>query len=489
MNQADRTDPGQPEGSAPHHPPHPPSGLPPTAPRRLYREPEEKKLAGVCGGIADYVGLDPTIVRLGLVLLAFASGPAPVIAYVIAAFVVPERPATVPRVASPARWSTESWSTGTQVLVILVALALLGWADLDWWFNAPTVAIGLVALGVWLLMSDRTPTIGHQRIVGGSPDPGSPAPGTGTGTGYEPGLGADPGADAIDDTDAGLAGEKSSPSANAWSAGTATLHGDAYGDVDHAAPDPGVPTDDSVVGAGPQGEVPPPIPPWGTGPAWSPAMQPPLRPTVRRSDRRRGPGLLLFVLALLLIGAGVVSLFAVTDAADLETAKVIAGGLLVIGLGMVLGAWRGNGRPLVFLGIPVVAALVLVDVVNVSFDAGFDEITYRVDSRSDLTRRYELTGGSMTVDLTGLPLGPETRQWPPTLDADMGFGEIVVIVPDDATVEVDARAGLGDIAGGPGSNDGGFDLREEWVLDGEEGGGLVRLDLYVGMGEIEVRRA
>lgn len=59
--------------------------------KKLYRSREDKKIAGVCGGIAEYFGVDPTLVRLAAVLFIFASG-AGLIAYVIAWAIIPERP-------------------------------------------------------------------------------------------------------------------------------------------------------------------------------------------------------------------------------------------------------------------------------------------------------------------------------------------------------------------------------------------------------------
>lgn len=41
---------------------------------QLLRSDQDKIVAGVCGGIADYIGVDPVFVRLGMVLLVFASG-------------------------------------------------------------------------------------------------------------------------------------------------------------------------------------------------------------------------------------------------------------------------------------------------------------------------------------------------------------------------------------------------------------------------------
>jgi phage shock protein C len=58
--------------------------------KRLVRSRDERMLAGVCGGIADYLDVDPTIVRLVAVLLGIFSAGTALIAYIIAAIVVPE---------------------------------------------------------------------------------------------------------------------------------------------------------------------------------------------------------------------------------------------------------------------------------------------------------------------------------------------------------------------------------------------------------------
>lgn len=59
--------------------------------KRLYKSNEHKMLDGVCGGIAEYFGIDPTLVRLGWVLFC-ALGGSGVIAYIIAAIIIPYRP-------------------------------------------------------------------------------------------------------------------------------------------------------------------------------------------------------------------------------------------------------------------------------------------------------------------------------------------------------------------------------------------------------------
>ncbi len=57
--------------------------------KRLYRSRGNRMLAGVCGGLADYFNIDPTIVRVIAVIFLVAFNIAAVIAYLILIFVVP----------------------------------------------------------------------------------------------------------------------------------------------------------------------------------------------------------------------------------------------------------------------------------------------------------------------------------------------------------------------------------------------------------------
>ncbi len=59
--------------------------------KRLYRSGQNKVIAGVCGGIGEYLGVDPTIVRLVWVLSFFVWG-AGLLAYLLAWLVMPKNP-------------------------------------------------------------------------------------------------------------------------------------------------------------------------------------------------------------------------------------------------------------------------------------------------------------------------------------------------------------------------------------------------------------
>ncbi len=60
--------------------------------KRLHRSNENKVIAGVCGGIAEYFDMDPTLIRLAWILFC-ALGGSGMLAYIIAAIIIPEKTA------------------------------------------------------------------------------------------------------------------------------------------------------------------------------------------------------------------------------------------------------------------------------------------------------------------------------------------------------------------------------------------------------------
>jgi len=60
--------------------------------KKLHRSRTDRKIAGVCGGLGEYLDVDPTIMRLLAIVFGIATGIFPfLIGYIIAWFVVPER--------------------------------------------------------------------------------------------------------------------------------------------------------------------------------------------------------------------------------------------------------------------------------------------------------------------------------------------------------------------------------------------------------------
>ena len=60
--------------------------------KKLYKSNQNKMIDGVCGGIAEYFGIDPTVVRLIWALFSLMGGSG-ILAYIIAAIIIPEKTA------------------------------------------------------------------------------------------------------------------------------------------------------------------------------------------------------------------------------------------------------------------------------------------------------------------------------------------------------------------------------------------------------------
>src|SRR5690242_2787193 len=126
-------------------------------PRRLYRSRDERMIAGVCGGIAEYFAIDPVIVRVIAVALVFAGG-AGLLAYAAAWLLVPEEGADP--LERPGRAATIA---GVVALVLAVCVLPLWNGPFGGHWSGPFVGIvfvGLAGLGVWYVASGEHPAAG-----------------------------------------------------------------------------------------------------------------------------------------------------------------------------------------------------------------------------------------------------------------------------------------------------------------------------------------
>ena len=149
-----------------------PPGPSAAAPRRLTRSPDQRLLGGVAGGLAEYLGVDPVIVRLGFVVTAFFGGLG-VIAYVIGWIALPVGAATTRGGARSAPDRKQLIGYGLVALGLVAVGGRIGWSvrgDGIFW---PLVLIGLGA-AVLVLRRPRRGT-GPARPPDGSPaGPGAP---------------------------------------------------------------------------------------------------------------------------------------------------------------------------------------------------------------------------------------------------------------------------------------------------------------------------
>jgi phage shock protein PspC (stress-responsive transcriptional regulator) len=149
-----------PEPTATMQPPAPPPPPPPPFPtRRLRRRPATGKLGGVCAGIADYVGVDVTVVRL-LALLLAVTGPG-IPAYIVAWVVMPEAGPDDPEAthASASLGDRGPQLLGTGLLILAVLVVWDGWG---WPGDGFLVPIVLIGAGVTLLARSPSDSDAHE---------------------------------------------------------------------------------------------------------------------------------------------------------------------------------------------------------------------------------------------------------------------------------------------------------------------------------------
>ena len=63
--------------------------------KKLYKNPKDKKLCGVCSGLAKYINVDATIVRLIWAIVALCTLGTALLAYIICAVIMPEEPCDI----------------------------------------------------------------------------------------------------------------------------------------------------------------------------------------------------------------------------------------------------------------------------------------------------------------------------------------------------------------------------------------------------------
>jgi hypothetical protein len=390
--------------------------------------------------VAEYFNVDPVIVRIAAVVLLF-SGPG-LFAYILAWIFVPEERGPIPYGAPQP--PIDRKDRGTQIFgIILLALAVsLIWGD--WWSPAKRwlFPLGLIGLGAWLLL---------RRDRDEDAPPSSPA----------------------------VPPSPPTPPAGAWAGGTAstgvaaavatseeTPTGDDTTTVDELGP----PVPDEA-GDGGGIDDGPPTAPWDVPPPPIPPEPPPI--TARRR-RILGP----IVFGALLIWSGLAFL------ADVSLESGLAGALLILGVGFVLGSFVGGSRVLILPALVVGAALVVTAVIDIPLNGPIGDQAWAPQRIAEVAEDYEVSIGEGTLDLSALDIPADDVL---SIDASVGIGHLVVLVPEGMAADVTTDVGAGESTV--------FDLVQNGVgvttdrsVEGSATSGTLVLDLHVGMGKIEVRR-
>jgi hypothetical protein len=202
------------------------------------------------------------------------------------------------------------------------------------------------------------------------------------------------------------------------------------------------------------------------------------------------------VVALSLIGLAVLLMADRTGDFDGPVALTALGiGIVLAGLGIIVSGLRGRRSgalgALAIVGIlvalPVGAAQTTDWVWTSGSQRQLDGGTYVVDSRRAAADGFDLGFGDALVDLTGVPLTSSTLDVPVSL----GAGNLTVVVPADAAVTADVKAGAGtvrwELDGSTRTIDG-LGISEQSFEDEQTRNGTTpQLDLHVSVGAGEVR--
>jgi predicted membrane protein len=200
-------------------------------------------------------------------------------------------------------------------------------------------------------------------------------------------------------------------------------------------------------------------------------------------SERRVPSLGQIAVGVILVLVGVGWLLEALDATDVPWRSLLPAALIVIGVLLMVGARRGRQGGLIALGVVLTLVLLLASVAEVIIDVpitgGVGEKEYR--PTAVLESEYRWAIGSMTLDLREAELTPGE-----TIEVSVAIGELVVILPEEAAFEIDARTGIGEIdVLGEKESGMGPDLT---VISPENAELTTRLDLDLAIGRLEVRR-
>jgi phage shock protein PspC (stress-responsive transcriptional regulator) len=412
--------------------------------RALRRSRDDRVVAGVCGGVARQLGIDPLLVRVVTAVLAiFGAG---IVLYAAAWLLLPMDDGT-PSIGQQAVAPNRTHSSTRTVLlaVVLAIVATLGLGSaFSHWDGSFLLALTVGGLVAWLLLKDRRGE--GQPVMPGHPQPPHPAA-------YAAPASASGPVTLSKGSPAGATADIP-PAAPGGPAATAPLPG-------YASPPPAGPP------AGPYDYRPSPPPP------------PP-------APRRPHSALFSVTMSLVLVGLGTLKLIELAGA-DVVPSAYPALALTIIGLGLLVGTWRGRSRGLIAMGIIAAVLTGAVSGAETWDEHGRNrvDLQLRPSTIAELPTSQDFGSGTVRYDLTGIDFAGVDR----SLDLSIGAGEIVVIVPPDVDVTAKASMGIGQVdLFGQGRGGLPDDVTVTDLGGDGAGGGTLDLTLDAGVGHLEVRR-
>lgn len=237
-----------------------------------------------------------------------------------------------------------------------------------------------------------------------------------------------------------------------------------------------------ALGENPAGLVEPAPPPSTSsvppGSSITPTVTEPAEP---RAPRERSPlGWLVLGIALLVVG--VMAILQNLGALDLRLVRYPAMVFVILGTGMMVGAFAGRARWLVLPAILLVPAVLVLSVIHVPLEGGFGKIAVYARSSGEVAGSYRRVAGDVFVDLTRLQCTDADL----SLSESTGFGNVTLYVPFDAHVVATGSIGIGET---PLSNRTSIDRSFRQTIEPRFGDGpTITADLQAGLGSVSLYR-
>jgi hypothetical protein len=196
--------------------------------------------------------------------------------------------------------------------------------------------------------------------------------------------------------------------------------------------------------------------------------------------RPRSP-LAWYIVGGLLLAVG--ALAAIGQVAGLSVApgQFFGVALAVLGIGLAVGAWWGRARILIFLVLLLLPLGAVASFITTPLEGGIGDHEYAPVTVAELRDEYRSLGGRIVLDLTNLSAGTRDLH----ISASVAVGQLMVILPADASVELHTQVGAGDSIV-LGAQDVGTSLDNRYIRRHLNRTTYI-LDLEAGIGEVYVR--
>ena len=205
----------------------------------------------------------------------------------------------------------------------------------------------------------------------------------------------------------------------------------------------------------------------------------PIAPAVKAPPRPHSP-LAWFVCGALLLGIGLLALISQAAKVAVAPGQFFGAALAIVGIGLVVGAWWGRARILILLALLLIPLAVTASFITAPLEGGIGDHRYAPVTAAEVRDEYRSLGGRLVLDLTGLRTSPRTIH----ISASVALGQLVVILPEGASIELHTRVGAGDSLV-LGSQDVGTSLDNHYIRHHLHQTTYV-LDLEAGIGEVFV---